>query len=69
MHIVKYMFKMLRCCLFDIFRKPFRAMGNKLNCHGEKNSSRQIITENEISLLLANTEMDREQIIDFHANF
>jgi Ca2+-binding EF-hand superfamily protein len=44
-------------------------MGNKLNCHGEKNSSRQIITENEISLLLANTEMDREQIIDFHANF
>ncbi len=51
------------------FRRRFKAMGNQLNCHANKKDTDNTITEDEILLLLANTQMNREQIFDFHANF
>lgn len=45
-------------------------MGNKLDrCCGRDKLLRQSINEHEINLLLASTDMDREQIINFHVNF
>ena len=49
----------------------FSKMGNRLAKRHRTSPtiSKTILTEDEISLLLSNTTMNREQILDFHSNF
>lgn len=44
-------------------------MGNKIGKLRHKTPVSQSLTENEINLLIASTNMDRDQILDFHVNF
>lgn len=54
---------------FILFRGLFNKMGSKLTKKGSSNSPRTTLKEEEINLLVSNTTMTREQIIDFHENF
>jgi hypothetical protein len=57
-------------CKQMVFRKLFRKMGQKLGKHnGADGGARKSLSDEEIQLLLTSTDMNREQIIEFHENF
>jgi hypothetical protein len=62
--------KCCRFCCFPIFSSSTDRMGARLG-KGKTGSSESLISlsENEIDLLLKNTSMSRDQIMDFHTNF
>lgn len=54
-----------RFCLNNLFNR----MGSKLSKSKSSSMSKFALSEHEIELLMANTTMSREQIVDFHQNF